>query len=142
MSEQGKLPKTLTINQKGTDIGFLDNLGIFVPIHTKELAEEAVRRYNSHDKLVEANRWIPVSERLPELEAVDREGATQSPWVHITDGEKVIDAYYYDYTKREAKPNCATGKGWYCSGMFKEDITHWKPIVLPEQAEAALEGVK
>lgn len=82
---------------------------------------------------LEQHRWIPISERLPKLREVDK-GAMQSSWVHITDGVNVIEAYYYDYTKREAKPNYATGKGWYCHGMKKSDITHWKPINLPKQA--------
>lgn len=73
--------------------------------------------------------WIPVSERLPVLE----EGITQSPWVDITDGKCVTQAYYYDYTRRKATLNSATGKGWYCPGMSQESITHWKPIYLPKQ---------
>lgn len=83
-------------------------------------------------RLKEENRWIPVGERLPELEKAGEEGGLMSDWVHITDGEKVIDAYYYDFTKREAKPNYAIGKGWYCHGMKKSEITHWKPIILPK----------
>ena len=73
-------------------------------------------------------RWIPVSERLPDLY-----GITQSNWVHITNGQSVMRAYYYDYTKQKPKPNMAIGKGWYCHGLCKENITHWKPILLPEE---------
>jgi hypothetical protein len=68
---------------------------------------------------------------LPELHKAGKD-VFQSDWVHVTEGEQVVEAYYYDYTKREAKPNYATGKGWYCHGMKKSDIAHWKPIVLPE----------
>ena len=75
--------------------------------------------------------WIPVSEKLPELKEVGKD-VFRSSWVHVTDGREVIKAYYYDYTKREAKPNYATGKGWYCHGVRKTDITHWKPIILPK----------
>lgn len=83
------------------------------------------------------HRWITVCERLPELNIVGNEGGLMSDWVHITDGKKVIDAYYYDFTKREAKPNYETGKGWYCHGMSKEKITHWKPIILPQEKQDA-----
>ena len=73
-------------------------------------------------------RWIPVRERLPELD----DNGIQSVWVWATDGKEVVNAYYYDYTKREAKPGYATGKGWYCHGMSSRSITHWREIDLPE----------
>ena len=68
-----------------------------------------VKCWNSHDALVEdceTNRWIPVAERLPEHPQM------QSGYVQVTDGERVHQAYYYDYTGREAKPGYVTGKGW------------------------------
>lgn len=76
---------------------------------------------------LEKTRWIPVTERLPELEGDE----TQSLWVHVTDGRLVEKAYYYDYTKRETKPNQSTGKGWYVHGIAQKDITHWQLIDLP-----------
>ena len=81
---------------------------------------------------LESYRWIPVTERLPELND-ENSNHTQSKWVQVTDGEGAVDAYYYDYTKREAKPNYATGKGWYCHGIRKDDITHFRYVILPEQ---------
>lgn len=99
---------------------------------------ELKERIKELEAALEKHRWIPVTERLPKLNKVGREGATQSHWVHITDGEKIIDAYYYDYTKRITKPNYATGKGWCCSGMKKSDITHWKPMILPEKTRKAV----
>ena len=48
-----ELPKKLVMNQRKTDIGFLDNMGLFVPIHTLELATEVIHRYDCHDDLLE-----------------------------------------------------------------------------------------
>ena len=93
----------------------------------KENALVVIERLEKKVELLDKYRWIPVDDELPLLD----EETTQSPWVHITDGKKVIDAYYYDYTKREAKPNMATGKGWCCHDMRKSDITHWREIDLP-----------
>ena len=75
---------------------------------------------------IEANRWIPVGERLPGLE----DGACQSKWVDATNGIRKHEGYYYDYTGREPMSGAATGKGWYCHGIGK--VTHWRPITLPE----------
>jgi len=74
--------------------------------------------------------WISVEEQLPELVEVGKE-TFQSDWVLVTNGERWVEAYYYDCTKREAKPGYATGKGWYCHGMSRIGITHWMPIILP-----------
>lgn len=97
--------------------------------HCRRCGEGYQRQLSSLREEIK-HRWIPVSEKLPKMREVEK-GASQSSWVHITDGVRVIEAYYYDYTQREPKPNYATGKGWYCHGMKRSDITHWKPIILP-----------
>lgn len=47
-------PKKLAMNQGQTDIGYFDDIGIFTPIHTLEIANEVIRRYDSHDALLDA----------------------------------------------------------------------------------------
>lgn len=57
-----KFPKKLVINQKQTDIGYLDDMGLFEPIYTKKLANEVIRRWNSQPDLEKACKrardWI------------------------------------------------------------------------------------
>ncbi len=62
---KGKWPKKLVINQKQTDIGFLDNMGLFEPIVTKELATEVCHRFNSYDALLEACEQVLSERPLP-----------------------------------------------------------------------------
>lgn len=105
----------------------------------KNRVDEAAKVVAEFEELkaeVDQHRWIPVNERLPLLKKVGEDDCLQSDYVRITDGEQVVDAYYYDYTKREAKPNYTTGKGWYCYGMRKTNITHWKMEILPEALKA------
>lgn len=80
-----------------------------------------------YSRLVEEtdkHRWIPVTEKLP------KHPKMQSEWVYVTDGERVSQGYYYDYTGREAKPGFNTGKGWCKHGSLRT-ISHWKYIWLP-----------
>lgn len=76
---------------------------------------------------LEQYRWIPISERLPKIEGE----AMQSKWVRVTDGKKVVDAYYFDYTQRKVEKGYAIGKGWYVHGMRQTNITHFQEITLP-----------
>jgi hypothetical protein len=58
----------------------------------------------------------------------------QSDWVYLTDGKEVVQGVYYDFTSiKNPKPNTVTGKGWHCHGMRKDNLTHWRPIVLPKK---------
>lgn len=68
----------------------------------------------------EQNRWIPVSERLPEK-----------------------DALYMAYAETADPDKLFYGTAWYDPNRFGwsifpkhliDSITHWKPITLPEQA--------
>ena len=66
-------------------------------------------------------RWIPVSEGLPE---------NHIPCL-VFDGENFHVADRYQYTSTPQK------NGWKGSSItwkVEENITHWKPITLPEQA--------
>lgn len=76
--------------------------------------------------LKEENRWIPISERLPEY----IEGLNQSERIFILDGKRVCVGGYHN-EKFEY-----WGGSW-CNLDNKnsqDSITHWKPIILPEQA--------
>jgi len=53
-----ELPKKLVINQKRTDIGFLDEMGLFNHIQTLELATEILHRYDCYDDLVDVVRAV------------------------------------------------------------------------------------
>jgi hypothetical protein len=87
--------------------------------------------------------WVDINERLPKLELCGN-GVLQGKSVWLTDGEKIVDGYYYDCTKRtdvdELKsmiPTLAivTDKGWHCYGMNKSKITHWMLQILPNGKE-------
>lgn len=49
-----ELPKKLAINRDRTDIGYLDEMGLFNHIATLDLANEFIHRYACHDELVAA----------------------------------------------------------------------------------------
>ena len=69
---------------------------------------------------LEKHHWIPVSERLPKLQ-----GETVSGICLITDSESVRLGWY-DYK--------FSGWAWYPLPNTLAKPTHWKPIILPEQA--------
>ena len=74
---KGKLPKKLVINQRQTDIGFLDNMGLFEPIVTLELSTEVVCRYNCHALTLEALHNIIVSKDLDEAKNYAKKAMSQ-----------------------------------------------------------------
>ena len=61
---------------------------------------------------LERHRWVPVSERLPGN--IDHD-------VLVTDGDSIWVAWYYPSARRWAQVKPIQG-----------NITHWKPIILPE----------
>ena len=67
-------------------------------------------------ELREANRWIPVEERLPEagVKAI------------ATDGDHV-DMALYDYNNE--------WDWWVPIGNADEEITHWRPLPTPPEVE-------
>lgn len=66
-------------------------------------------------------RWIPVSERLPELGDI----------VLLTDGMDVGDGYltHYDFDKSEAMFSSPF------ADLESKDITHWMPLPTPPKGE-------
>jgi len=67
---------------------------------------------------LDQHRWIPVEERLPEL---------HEPCL-VYDNENIYVAERHKYTNSEKV-------GWYGANItwkVEENITHWKPIELPQ----------
>ncbi len=69
-------------------------------------------------RLREENRWIPVSERLPKN--------TDDVWMCSIKVKTLRKAGYGFYSK-----HC---KKWIWFDRHGDKPTHWKPIILPEQA--------
>ena len=83
----------------------------WIPVYAKDL-------YRYIDK----HRWIPVTERLPDLIPCDA-GTAYSEAVNVlTEGRKVLTAVW-------------NGKWFICDEDFweawGEKITHWTPVLLP-----------
>lgn len=78
-----------------------------------------VKKYSELQAVVEANRWIPVTERSPE-EAIEI-------WAANPNG--VIERWYWTDTLYE-------------KNRLRRLFTHWKPIILPEQALTNEDGAK
>jgi hypothetical protein len=84
-----------------------------------ELQAERIR------ELEEQSRWIPVSERLPKVPVGPPNASSEKVWL-IWRGE-AFKGYYTNF------------EGWRICGAYKvpeyqKEVTHWKPIILPEQA--------
>ena len=84
-------------------------------------------------QLEEENRWIPVSERLPEVPVGPPNSCSEHVWlIHKGIAER---GYYTNFT------------GWRIHGSYfdentvQTEVTHWKPIVLPPQENEAKEKV-
>lgn len=69
------------------------------------------------------HRWIPVSERLPELRGISPNKHSIDIWVYTADGDPSMGFYTESQGFRQAG-----------SGVVGLEVTHWKPIILPEQA--------
>lgn len=73
------------------------------------------------DELEEANRWIPVSERLP-----DDESVTPMIMFFVPYTGKIYTGSYNDVQKEFAYTEGA------CMYSFRGCVTHWKPITPPK----------
>lgn len=87
-------------------------------IHIDQIESQAIQIEQQQEEL-EQHRWIPVSERLPEdsgrLFAYGKDGY----------GYEIVVATSYDLKFKKFR--------------VLSDVTHWKPIILPEQAIAKAE---
>jgi len=91
--------------------------------HFKYLDEEGVKEIESlttqlaetRKELSEANKWIPVSERLPD------------------DNEDVLA--FDSYESVCAEGYFSDGKQWFVIGWINYNITHWMPLPKPPQGD-------
>lgn len=87
-----------------------------------EQEAECIRFLDRALEAMEKQRWIPVTERLPDLIPCDA-GTAYSEAVNVlTEGRKVLTAVW-------------NGKWFICDEEFweawGEKITHWTPVLLP-----------
>lgn len=81
-------------------------------------------------ELLDKHRWVPVSERLPEI-------------IDVSDPQSVAVFLVHKEWKTPTVGIYLKRKGWviYSSYQkaeeYQDKITHWKPITLPEQAPKA-----
>lgn len=73
---------------------------------------DACNRIEQLEKAIEKHRWIPVGERLP--------GDKPSVDIYLDNGNRVTTFNFAEHWENHFAPL---------------KITHWKPIILPEQAE-------
>ncbi len=80
------------------------------------VAQRTIERIIDKNEQLQAEldkyRWIPVSERLPK-----NANAVLLVWRN----------YFYI--------GCCRGGKFYIAGELYTEVTHWKPIILPEQAK-------
>lgn len=94
-----------------------------------ELMKERTDYVAENERLKEEARWIPVSERLP----AQVEHSHCSGWVVATDKKEwTIAQFNYEYDRWE--------KDHSPFDLYMNAITHWKPIILPEQALKTKDG--
>ena len=86
--------------------------------HKQELARR-------DEQLQDERRWIPVSERLPEIH--DDYDGEKSDCCYVIDIHKCVWIAYY-------RPD---EKGWYelPAGIILTTITHWMPLPEPPEGE-------
>lgn len=107
-----------------------------------KLSEDLCECANEHEQLAnwltelqerrEADKWIPVSEKLPEPQKPN--GDIYNP--HYSDyvlvciewwnGQKVIDTAGYSFDDEE----------WVYSGSDESEVVAWKPLPKPYESEA------
>lgn len=94
--------------------------GVENAVDVLEIAMAVKELRTENEALKEANRWIPVEERMPE----EREDAVpfRSEAVFVTNGITARIAYWMTRQKYWR----FDGSGW------GNPITHWKPIILPQ----------
>ena len=80
------------------------------------------------ESALEKHRWIPVGERLPE--AITKQIHHSQDVLIVQDKWGVRRGYY-----QEKHQQWVTYGSYQNPQEYQNEITHWKPIILPEQAK-------
>ncbi len=87
----------------------------------QEIIEDLKSAYRAVKGRIALHRWIPVDERLPRLSdgySISRDG-TVDVWALDNKGRASMGNFY---------PKMQVWNGF---GFGDDDVTHWKPILLP-----------
>lgn len=89
---------------------------------------------HKYEDLLKAQRWVPVTEKLPELHFEDASDCGEAGWfmsgqVLILRNGVIEIGEYVEYSDDDA--------GWESDGGRCGEVTHWKPLpALPEEPGA------
>lgn len=105
----------------------IDNIIDYLLAYKYQRQENDVEALRIARDLVESQRWIPVSERLPDRQGWGDEDCSHTVQVTIQTivGIVVRNAYY-----------CFSEKTWYSEGFVLGDVLAWMPLPEPYKAES------
>ena len=126
MSDMFKLVNQMELAKKarvGTSLTYFDVI---------ELLGEIESLYEYIDELEAAQRWIPVSERLPDTKIVYDKFDVIVELVDTVNGEMIrhVDLLSYDYRNKSWNDDCGEFGFYPVTG-----ITHWRERPTPPEVQ-------